>query len=148
MRSPVRPGRAPATTPGAWAYNYGYNAALDSFATASSAGVTSSMWWLDIETANTWDSNQFNNSRTIQGALDALTQSGAVAGIYSTPYQFGIIAGAYAPATPLWVATGSDQATAVGYCSPVHAFGGGTPWLTQFQASGVPYDQDYACPVT
>jgi len=133
---------------GCIAYNYGYNAAMDSVGTAAAAGVTAGMWWLDIETANTWDSNQFNNSRTIQGALDALTQAGAVAGIYSTPHQFGIIAGSYAPATPLWVATGSVQATAVDYCSPDHAFAGGTPWLTQFQSGGVPYDQDYACPVT
>jgi hypothetical protein len=133
---------------GCMAYNYGYNAALDSFTTATAAGVTASMWWLDVETANTWDSNQFNNGRTIQGALDALTQQGAVAGIYSTGFQFGRIAGSFAPATPLWVATGAGFDTAVEYCSPLHAFGGGTPWLTQFQTSGVPYDQDYACPVT
>ncbi len=133
---------------GCMAYNYGFNAAMDSFATASGAGAQASVWWLDVETANTWDSNTFNNGRTIQGALDALTQSGVVAGIYSTGYQFGRIAGSYAPATPLWVATGSTMTTAVEYCSPLHAFAGGTAWVTQFQEAGVPYDQDYACPIT
>ena len=133
---------------GCMAYNYGYNAAVDSFATASAAGASAPVWWLDVETANTWDSNAFNNARTIRGALDALTAEGVVAGVYSTGYQWGRIAGSFAPGTPLWVATGSDMPTAVEYCSPLHAFGGGTPWLTQFQTAGVPYDQDYACPVT
>jgi hypothetical protein len=131
---------------GCMAYNYGFNAALSSFQSASSMGGTAGIWWLDVETANTWDTNQFNNSRTIQGALDALTQQGVVAGIYSTGYQFGVIAGGYAPATPVWVATGAGQQTAIEYCSPVHAFGGGTPWLTQFGTQGVPFDEDYACP--
>jgi hypothetical protein len=130
---------------GCMAYNYGYNAAVFAFQSASAAGASAGIWWLDVETANTWDTNQFNNSRTIQGALDALTQAGVVAGIYSTGHQFGLIAGAYAPGTPVWVATGAGQQTAVEYCSPAHAFGGGTPWLTQFGTPGVPFDQDYAC---
>ena len=132
---------------GCMAYNYGYNAAVDSFTTASAAGASASLWWLDIETTNTWDSNTFNNARTIQGAIDALTAEGVIAGIYSTSFQFGEIAGPYAPGVPIWVATGSGEATAVAYCGPDHAFGDGTAWLTQFGTAGVPYDQDYACPV-
>jgi hypothetical protein len=133
---------------GCMAYNYGYNAAVSSLQSARSMGIASGVWWIDVETANHWDTNQFNNSRTIQGAVDALTQSGVVAGIYSTGYQFGIIAGAYAPGTPIWVATGDGQDTAYQYCSPAHAFGGGTAWLTQFGTPGFPIDQDYACPGT
>src|SRR5206468_11229313 len=34
------------------AYNYGYNAAADAFVYARSQGASSSMWWLDIEIAN------------------------------------------------------------------------------------------------
>ena len=132
---------------GCMAYNYGYNAAVDAFTTASAAGASSSLWWLDVETKNRWDSNTFNNARTIQGALDALTGEGVIAGIYSTSLQFGEIAGPYAPGVPIWVATGSGEATAVAYCGPAHAFGDGTAWLTQFGTAGVPYDQDYACPV-
>jgi hypothetical protein len=131
---------------GCMAYNYGYNAAVSSYQSASFMGGTAGIWWLDVETANVWDTNQYNNSRTIQGALDALTAEGVVAGIYSTSYQFGLIAGGYAPGTPVWVATGADQATAIAYCSPAHTFGGGTPWLTQFGTQGVPFDEDYACP--
>jgi hypothetical protein len=141
-------GQCQGNNTGCMAYNYGYNAAAASLQTASNASVSDGVWWVDVERANSWDSNQFNNSRTIQGALDALTQGGVVAGIYSTGYQFGIIAGSYAPATPIWVATGDGQSSAVEYCSPLHAFGGGTTWLTQFGTPGVPYDQDYACPTS
>jgi hypothetical protein len=133
---------------GCMAYNYGFNAAVDAFTTATAVSASSSVWWLDVETANTWDPNPVNNARTIQGAIDALTSEGAVPGIYSTGFQFGKIAGSYAPAAPIWVATGDGPSSAVEYCSPLHAFGNGTTWLTQFQAPGVPYDQDYACPVT
>ena len=33
-------------------YNYGYNAAKNSYLYATGAGVVSSLWWLDIEEAN------------------------------------------------------------------------------------------------
>jgi len=133
---------------GCMAYNYGYNAAVASVRSASSMGVSAGVWWVDVETANHWDTNQFNNSRTVQGTLDALTQNGVVAGIYSTGYQFGLIAGSYAPGVPIWVATGDGQASAVEYCNGAHSFGGGTAWLTQFGTAGVPIDQDYDCPST
>ena len=48
---------------------------------------------------------------------------------------------------PIWVATGGDFETARQDCAPAHGFGGGTTWLTQFGTQGIPYDQDYACPV-
>jgi hypothetical protein len=132
---------------GCMAYNYGYNAAVDAFNFASASGVTAPVWWLDIETANTWDPNTNNNDLTIQGALDALTTEGVEPGIYSTSYQWGVIAGHYNPATPIWVATGADYATAVAYCSAAHGFGGGVTWLTQYGTAGNEFDQDYACPI-
>ena len=135
------------TRPACLAFNFGYNAAVDAFNYATDQGVTATVWWLDIETSNTWDPNPSYNASTIQGALSALTAEGAVAGIYSTGYQWGIIAGKFAPQTPIWVATGGDLETARQYCAPDHGFGGGTAWLTQFGTQGIPYDQDYACPV-
>jgi hypothetical protein len=130
---------------GCLAYNYGFNAAGDALAYATAQGAVAAIWWIDVETANSWDSNQFNNGRTIQGALDALSRNGVLAGIYSTSHQFGIIAGSYAPAVPVWVATGSTFATAVAFCDPSHAFGGGRIFLTQYGDS-TGYDRDYACP--
>jgi hypothetical protein len=130
---------------GCLAYNYGFNAARDAYDYATSQGAAAGVWWIDVETANTWDTNQFNNGRTIQGALDALATTGALAGIYSTPHQFGQIAGSYSPGVPNWVATGSDFPTAVAFCDPSHAFGGGRIFLTQYGDS-TGFDRDYACP--
>jgi len=130
---------------GCMAYNYGYNAAVDAFSYAKASQAVAGTWWLDVETANSWDANAANNDRTIQGALDALGAEGVQAGIYSTSYQWGLIAGSYAPGTPVWVATGSDYAAATAACGASYAFGGGKAWLTQFGSSGVPFDQDYAC---
>ena len=133
---------------GCIAYNYGFNAAVHAFSYATTSGISNAaVWWLDVETANTWDTSLHNNAETIQGALDALGSEGVLAGIYSTSYQWGLIAGRYAPAKPIWVATGSDVSVGVQFCDPIHGFGGGTTWLTQFGAMGVPFDQDYACPL-
>jgi hypothetical protein len=133
------------TDTGCLAYNYGYNAAVASFTYATASGASAGVWWLDVETANTWDSNPANNDLTIKGALDALGADGVLAGIYSTGYQFGIIAGGYAPATPVWMATGGDITDATAACTSGHSFGGGTTWLAQYGTSGVPFDQDLAC---
>ncbi|GAC1319066.1 MAG: hypothetical protein NVSMB12_18200 [Acidimicrobiales bacterium] len=140
------------------AYNYGYYAALDALSYASSQGVSATVWWLDVElvpasqNAHYWDSSTYNNARTIQGALDGLRVSGVVGGIYSTHYQFGQIAGSYAPAVPIWKATADSYVTAQAACSndgPYYLnFGNGTPWLTQYGSASSPYDMDFACPTT
>ena len=140
-------GTCPAANTGCLAYNYGFNAAADAFAYASSNAVKSGVWWLDVETANTWDSNTNNNDLTIKGALDALGSEGVLAGIYSTGYQFSIVAGRYAPATPVWMATGGDITAAEAACASDDAFGGGTIWLAQYGTVGLGFDQDLACQV-
>jgi hypothetical protein len=131
---------------GCMAYNYGYNAAVYSYKYATAQGANAGVWWVDVETANSWDSNQFNNSRTIQGALDALGASGAVAGIYSTYVQFPAIAGGYAPQTPIWVPESTPGLSFDTWCtSTQYRFAGGRPWLVQYQTADVPQDQDFAC---
>ena len=140
-------GRCTGNNTGCMAYNYGFNAAIDAFDYGSSQGVASGVWWIDVETANSWDSSTFNNDQTIQGAIDALTAKGVIAGLYSTSYQWGIIAGAYAPRVPEWVPTGADFDTARSFCDGTHSFGaGGIPWLTQYGTAGNAFDQDYVCP--
>jgi hypothetical protein len=140
-------GQCTGNNTGCMAYNYGYNAAVDAFQYGSSHGVRAGLWWIDVETANTWDINTANNDLTVQGALDALAAQGVVAGIYSTSFQWHVIAGNFAPRVPEWIATGADAATAQQFCDGTHSFGaGGVPWLTQFGTAGNAFDQDYACP--
>jgi len=126
------------------AYNYGYNAASDSYTWAWSQGASAQQWWLDVETANSWWPQASLNQRVIQGALDFFAQKGLVLGIYSTNYQWHSLMGAYSPGLPVWYATAADQTTASSYCSTAFNFAGGGVWLVQYIANGS--DADYACP--
>ena len=104
-------------------------------------------WWLDVETGNSWSSGDLSlNSETLQGAIDELhlLTPGIPAGVYSTGYQWGQVAGRN-PVSGIaadWVATGAGSLRkARAYCgSP---FNPGVPvWLVQAVAA---YDIDYAC---
>ncbi|HEY7832000.1 MAG TPA: hypothetical protein VIG30_00430, partial [Ktedonobacterales bacterium] len=63
-------------------------------------------------------------------------------GIYSTPYQWGVIAGAYAPGVPNWSA-GAPASDPASFCAAAHAFGGGVVWLAQYSNGN--FDGNYAC---
>jgi len=137
-------------TNGSDPYTFGYNAAAQSVNDATNKGVRARTWWLDVETAgqcgNYWSCDQGANSRTIQGALDALRDRGLTAGIYSTSYQWGVITGGYMPsggAPPNWLA-GVYRSDVGAFCSGGHNFGGGTTWLTQIWEQST-YDEDQAC---
>ncbi len=112
-----------------WEYNYGWNAAQATFAYALTQGASAAVWWLDIETANSWRSKTALNRRTIQGATDALTSRGAQVGIYSAPYAWRTITGSWQNGMPVWYA-----GTAAITCQSASSFTGGTVWLVQ-QAS-------------
>jgi hypothetical protein len=137
-------------------YNYGWNNAVYEYSSASAAGLTSQLWWLDVETGNCWNytCNGFdtaNNWRVIQGNIDYLRSQGVTAGIYATAYQFGVITGSsYNPGVPVWLAdyNGGDPAQD---CGPsAKSFGGGQVWQVQTApvtlSDGNRYDPDYSCP--
>lgn len=76
-----------------FAQNYGWKAAQAAYTYASGQGATVALWWLDIETANSWSSNAALNQATIQGAIDYLRGVGSAVGIYSTPNMWRTITG-------------------------------------------------------
>lgn len=126
------------------AYNYGYNATLNAVVYAANRGIASSVWWLDVETENSWTDNQMINRASLQGAVDALEQHNFLAtiGFYAYPAQWQAITGGWRNDLPAWVATGStNQSIAVAYCNQQN-FTGGVTWLTQFTPK---LDQDYTC---
>jgi len=125
------------------AYNYGYNAGLYAYDAASSKGVHSSTWWLDVETANTWSANAVQNQNSLQGERNALIDSGATTvGAYSTTAQWDSVTGSWLNNWPSWGATTWKTASqAKTYCTG-HQFTGGATWLIQFKGQ---IDQDYAC---
>ncbi|HEV2369435.1 MAG TPA: hypothetical protein VGR90_06140 [Acidimicrobiales bacterium] len=79
----------------------------------------------------------------VEGAVDALHAMGLTVGIYSTPYQWGLITGGASFQVPVWVATGIALPDPGSWCVPAHAFNGGTVWMVQYGAGD--FDGDYAC---
>ena len=130
------------------AYNYGYNAAQDAWSYAMSQGVTSSMWWLDVEgpaggSNSLWSQDLAANDSVLSGAIAALIQLGAQPGVYSSGYQWDAIAGSsFSPDVPVWYTVATDLSSAPSDCSA--SFTSGAVWLVQY-GSPNPYDNDYAC---
>jgi len=145
-----------ATTPdtAACAYDYGYNAASDSYADAVSAftalGLSGtpagSPWWLDVETSNSWRSDVSLNVAALSGAVNYLGSVARVAslGFYSTGYQWSVITGGTATfaAYPSWVAGVADAASATVNCAGP-GFTGGSVALAQYSSGG--FDADLRC---
>ena len=140
------------------AYDYGWNAATDSYRTAASAyvslglaspGTTSTpspnMWWLDVEIINSWRPDTTLNVAALGGAV-AYLQSMNTAGIgfYSTQYQWNQITGGTSDfsAYPSWVAGANSPREAVANCS-AKGFTGGRVVFTQYLAGG--FDADLLC---
>lgn len=138
-------------------YNYGYNAAKDSYSYAKGAGVSSKLWWLDIEEANSWSADTAVNDATIQGAIDYLNTQGVRAGIYSVARMWSDIAGSgFVPAqtvngqsapAPTWLPIGiSNLVSAINACATYTSFIVGSPiWLTQYVANPTAIDQNVSC---
>ncbi len=139
----------------ACAYDYGYNAAADSYTDAvaafSVAGLTrspaGSAWWLDVEISNSWRSDVSLNVAALSGAVNYLRDVVHVAslGFYSTSYQWGVITGGTTAfsAHPSWVAGAADAAGASASCAGPGFTGGGVA-LAQYQSGG--FDANVRCP--
>ena len=142
------------------AYDYGWNAAENSFARAVAAAtaagappVTDSTWWLDVETSNTWESLEYgetaryfaNDTAVLEGMRAHLRSRGVrVVGVYSTLHQWGrITGGATLGEAPVWYAGLGTATTAAKRCSRAYSFTGGPVRLTQFARDG--FDADHRC---
>ena len=128
------------------AYNYGYNAASAAYKYAVKEGATSSSWWLDIETSNSWSPKPYLNKKTISGAVDFFSQKKLAIGFYSTPSQWASITGSSiwhpSGSYPIWQAGASSKKSAESICSGV-GFAGASPELVQYVSDN--FDTDYAC---
>jgi hypothetical protein len=134
-----------ATDPNCLAYNYGYNAGQYALNYAQSQGMTSTTWWLDVETQNSWTSDVLQNQNSLQGETDALKATGvSTVGVYSTTAQWNTITGGWKNGWPSWGATTWTTAKqAATYCTG-HEFTGGPSYLMQYMPKHS-LDQDYAC---
>ena len=127
------------------AYNYGWAAAHDAYTIATNAtsasAVRNAFWWLDVETANSWNGTFAANTEALNGWLDYLAiRAVAGVGVYSTGYQWGVITGGATGNVPNWVAGATNAASAITKCG--QPFTGGPVYLTQYVTT---FDIDYAC---
>jgi hypothetical protein len=126
------------------AYNFGYQAAQFAYEDTIPLKIKPSMWWLDIETMNTWHTEPILNQQVIQGAIDFLNLREQKIGIYSTPYQWNIIAGNFKPGLPVWAAGAKNKYTAQLHCQDKYAFTGGPVHMVQFIEDE--FDNNHLCP--
>ena len=138
-------------------YNYGYNAARDAYGYAKTSGTTASLWWLDIEEANSWSDTLAVNDATIQGAIDYLNTQNVRVGVYSMGFMWNAIAGStfvptqtvsgVAVSTPTWLPVGIETLVgAINSCVTRASFISGNPiWIIQYVADATAIDQNLAC---
>ena len=110
------------------------------------------MWWLDVETMNTWQSGNpdalLRNRATLEGMTAYLVSRGAQDGLYSTGQQWAQIAGTVPPGSTLagrdtWLAGGSSLGGAQAACSGPALVPGGRVMLSQYVTSGL--DRNLSC---
>jgi hypothetical protein len=127
------------------AYALGCSAVVYSLRALKAARIgTPSMWWIDVELANTWDTrNPDLNRFDLQGQIDQLVHTGKPVGVYSAARDWTTITGNWVAGVDAnWVAS----RTTVACAAP--GFSGDPVWLVQ-EAAGWPqpsgYDSDRAC---
>lgn len=143
-------------------WQYGWNrsvyAATEVFApSAAAANVNANtadyVWWLDVETMNTWQSGSnealARNAAALEGMAAYYQAKGALVGVYSTNYQWGQIVGTtITSASNLngldsWLAGARSLKGAKTNCKNPALTAGGKVTLTQYVSGSLDYD--YSC---
>ena len=128
---------------------YGRSAVDDAVArehTQSTRGTA--VWWLDVETANTWSGTQQENATVLDAMASRFQELGVRVGIYSTPHMWAEIAGDWNPGLPIWYATGqSTVEAATPACD--RSFAGSNTAVVQWvekTKDGLLIDHNMVCP--
>jgi len=132
----------------ACAYMYGYAKAFDDAYLRTIAEPETYLWWLDVETGNSWSGDRNANRADLEGMTDFFHSIGASVGIYSSARQWGQIVGEVGSASslyslPSWLAGARSAGQARDMCSAEPLTAGGRVVLTQFVADG--FDHDHSC---
>lgn len=138
------------------AFDYGFNAARHSFDTAVAAyqslGLVASpsgaIWWLDVETSNSWRTDPALNVAALEGAVTFLRDVAGITklGFYSTTVQWGLITGGTQvfAAYPSWGAGSPSEKAAKTLCASTRtSFTGGRLVMVQYPYAG--FDANLVC---
>lgn len=143
----------------ACSYDYGWNAAADSYRDAVNAYVSLGQvaagatqtpgpneWWLDVETANSWEADTANNVSDLEGAVAYLQSQGATSvGFYASASDWQTItSNTTAFSTlPSWrPGSGPRKKTAESICGTTGVTGGPVKY-SQYTSGG--FDADVQC---
>jgi hypothetical protein len=161
---PTPYGTCTGTNSTACSWEYGWLRARDSAATLSRAAqqamvdgrVSSYIWWLDVETANTWQSGtgtalaaaQARNRATLEGMTSYLAGQGGRIGLYSTSAQWNPIVGSTPTTSNLagrnsWLPGATTLNGAIANCAKPALTPGGRVTLTQYVMNNL--DRDHSC---
>lgn len=146
----------------ACSWQYGWNRALDDVSlrfvpAAQQAGINANAgaytWWLDVETGNTWQSNNpnmyVNNVATLEGMTSYFEGQGSKVGLYSTAAQWTQITGNVISATSNlnglgnWRPSGTRLSVAISNCTVAPLTTGGFISLTQYVSQNL--DKNHSC---
>jgi hypothetical protein len=137
----------------ACAYLYGRARAAQDYATAGIPDPAGSVWWLDVETVNTWDTTAGGTARNVaalEGMADWFREKKvAGVGLYATPQHWKEVVGSSVQrssplyALPSWLAGAPDLGGARRLCGAAALTAGGTVRLTQYIEGG--FDRDHSC---
>jgi hypothetical protein len=148
------------------AWQYGWNRAVEddqrmavaTLGLGMPSGVADYHWWLDVETANSWEAGSDfalqTNRADLEGMVAYLTAhggtlgTGGTLGLYSTGLQWGQIAGPVPAASSLnrlnsWLPGARTLADAKGSCLSAPLVPGGWVSITQYTSGSL--DTDYSC---
>lgn len=132
----------------ACAYIYGYAKAYDD---VNSRGVNrpdSFLWWLDVESDNSWSTELAANRADLEGMTTYFRSVGGDVGLYASPGQWASIAGTVPAGSNLyalksWLPGATSVSMAKSKCSASPLTSGGKVTMAQFVSAGVDYD--YSC---
>lgn len=133
----------------ACSYMYGYAKAYDDANIRGVRDPAGYLWWLDVETGNSWSSSDKTANRAVlEGMTEFFHSIEADVGIYSTGYQWGQIVGTVSSTSnlytlPSWLAGARTASGAKANCSNAPLTAGGKVTLTQVVSRG--FDYDYSC---
>jgi hypothetical protein len=132
----------------ACSYMYGYAKASDDATMRGINNPASYLWWLDVETGNSWSADTLANRADLEGMAAYFTSIGARTGLYSTRTQWDQIAGTVPSSSnlyrlPSWLAGARSLAAAKRMCGDAPLTTGGRVTLTQYVSGG--FDYDYSC---
>jgi hypothetical protein len=134
----------------ACAYVYGYSLAEQDLLRPALGMPTGTIWYLDVEEANTWSTDVVANRAVLEGMTAAFAAAGARVGLYANRTDWHRFLGSVPRSSslyrlPTWLAGAITPGGAAENCTHAPLTGGGRITLTQFLPVDATVDSNLSC---